>query len=516
MQEKTKNKLLIAIAIITTVLSVFNLGLMFGQVAYADDTEVVEEIPADLKIADDACNWYMFDWWKSELEEKQLYNENNSVVFFNTVNYVLQTDGKWTHNTASYYFRLEEATMIENGSEITFNAIGEYFTVYWTIQYGAIGSESDKETVDTTSYLKGRQLIYDMANNTFKLILTTGPHYRKDFNNVDGTFIGVRNIYTNILELDTTVNVITTITPNLSGTVDLNRTIDGTTYKGSSFKIRFENHSSFPVQVRWYARRTGLGRLSTDNLFQYGNLNIKNDCAAMIFQHGNVYTKNMNSQTWFDSNLTMTQMKNSEWFSLGTNENNNYKEIEISYTSTSFQPNVSYTWYTEALRIGTYGSVYEVFYSGSTGENPYPKNHAVDIDGLTLCQSDTFQFTSQYTYTYQSSGVGSDASCVGSDEDYLINTYSSSGRSDTVGSEGGDSSYKNLYLDKTSWLHEYSNEKWTNSGGSEYTDVLLRDANGFTSFIKSAFNIFPPEVNAVIVFTFIAVGFVIILKFVRG
>ena len=490
------------LATFSALLFIFYLGYYCGSV-YA--------------VSEEDCPYFHYDGFQDCITSNQFNSENQFVYFYSKK----ITENASTSSTTYgiFYFDLQAVPVVQSGDDYIFGNDTTSDIKLFFYQFGN-SDGSFPESINVASYSEFNKIKINFTTNEVYIYrLVNGVSQPWSFGNItdeSGRPYGMYNFYTNIKEISQELIVTTTITPTLSGTVDLNRIIDGTTYKGSSFKIRFENHSNFPVQVRWYARRTGLGRLPTDYLTQYGNLNIKTNCAAMIFQHGNVYTKNMNSQTWFDSNLTMSQMKNSEWFSLGTNEYNNYKEIEILYTSTSFQPNVSYTWYTEAIRTGSYGSVCEVFYSGSTGENPYPTNHAVDLDGLTLCQSDTFQFTKEYTFTYESSGVGSDASCVGSDEDYLINTYSSSGRSDTVGSEGGDTSYKNLYLDKTSWLHEYSNDKWTNSGGSQYTDVLLRDANSFTAFMKSAFNIFPPEVNAVIVFTFIAVGFIIILKFVRG
>jgi len=64
MQEKLKNKLLIAIAIITTVLSVFNLGLMFGQVVYAEDeVDLFPDIDDQYQIGADAWDWFHADFF---------------------------------------------------------------------------------------------------------------------------------------------------------------------------------------------------------------------------------------------------------------------------------------------------------------------------------------------------------------------------------------------------------------------------------------------------------------------
>jgi len=504
MKEKLKNKLLIAIAIITTVLSVFNLGLMFGQVVYAEDeVDLFPDIDDQYQIGADAWDWFHADFFQNYLSTMPQIpvSPEDDYIFFNTENYY--KSGNNTFNSImSYYFCLGEASAVKKEKTIEWYT-GDYFRVYYQGGSGMNGNVNINYLLSTNTYLKGKKLIYDIETGIFTLyILGTNneavPYYMPNYNSEDGSFFGVRNFETNITDFDDSLKLEITFNPALEGVVDRSFISDGQTYYKKSLEMTVKNVSNSNVQY-------------SIGIFPASCTTFDPQQAVFVyFRPDMVYSPDLTNEINFNNETVNLMSKNTyvHWLAPGEA---NYQTF--NYSQLPLQQNTQYRVLAIACKTPyMYGS--ELSINGY--EDIYEDLYHINADSYEVVYDSLFSigFLKDVPYDYKDKSNG--VVPYKNYDDFNSNQYSYWEYTD----ENGDlqSGHNNLWTDKDSFIHNPSD-----FGGygdrvisDNYTDVFTNKATGFFAFLQSALLLMPPEINALMTFTVIAVCFVIILKFVRG
>lgn len=515
-KEILKKFIAVYLAAFSALLFIFYLGYYCGSV-YAED-DLFSDIPDNYKVSEDACDWFKVDFFRERLGSK--LNPDDDYIFFNTVNY------RENYNSImSYYFCLQDTVVNITESSITWYATGEYFYIYHHGGTGRDGEPAINWNLSESTYIKGHSLVYDITSDTFYINYvkntSTGesaPWYMIDFTKEDGSPYVVRNLETNIEEIESLDKLQIVFTPKFEG--EVNRVLEGdSNYTAKSFNFQVINNTNKNYQ---YALGIFPEYISVSpNTFSGA---IASATWVYMTQHYVVSNDLTKKDYWNYSSNYKTLSKSSMWHSVKSGGSDygflNYSQLPI-------EQNVNYRVVCVAFPCSDgqsegYLKASEIFYDPSyleDLEDYYDYSNSIDINSGHVVCNQIFYIKDLSDVPYNPNDTFlSDQLPYQKYEDYQNAYYS---YNDVVDSDGKVvSKGQNLWSDKNSYIHNISVPGSSSNRVpvevSSDTSAFIQSSNGIVAFFGNVLTIFPPEITTILLFGVTAIVFVIILKFIRG
>lgn len=425
------------------------------------------------------------------------FNKENEFVYFYSKNNVDED----TVQYGFFYFDLQDTPVQINGDEVIFGGTSDKDIKTFFFQQGTNnGILPDTINVNQVSYFSKLKINFKTKEcNIYRLV--NGQEKPWVFSNItdeNGSPYSMFNFYTNIEELDDSIRLEVTFNPALEGVVDRSFISDGQTYYKKSLDMVVKNKSNFNIQY-------SLG------IFPASCTTFDPKQAVFIyFRPDMVYSIDLTNEINFLNEKANLMSKNTDVHWLAPGEAN-YQTF--NYSQLPLEQNTQYRVMAIACKTPyMYGS--EVSINGY--EDIYEDLYQINWDSYELVYDKVFSIGYLKDVPYDYNDKSNAVVPYKNYDDYQSNQYSYWEYTD----ENGElqAGHNNLWTDKNSFIHNPSDFGGYGDrvNSDNYTDLFTNQATGFFGFLQSALLFMPPEINALMTFTVIAVCFVIILKFVRG